>query len=589
MENVKRILKTAIACGMLAALTACSTKKPADKTVTPTQAAASETVTPTAETTPEVTEEPTPEVTPVPTGAPVPEGFSDRELKERAVSAAKEAAYAYRSESVVTGDVKKDGNYLSFDIQADKIVVFYDADGEERLIRYYNNGNEIRTIVCSPFGTLTYENGGTSDPKWTGYFLGYRETDEQGRVTAELKEGLKIFFAYDQNGQLAAKREYDGDRLNAEYLYEYDGAGKLKTETENTFSEGNTLTKSDQKTFEDGKVVLRTVCSEADGAFEKTVYRYEYDGSGSLLTESCETEDGKKLSQTRYSYTKDDKGRITAIGDGNVPGENPNLEKKLYEIKYFDNGPVMIVPFVTGWDDTEFAAPTRVFLPNDEMRTMLEIRGGLTDDNLEKLYRAIEEKEYENLYFDVYSLTDIRINDTLATAFRVPDGESRQLAVFRNTFSLEEYTKLVQKLLKQKEYNISSTETTIDGSIHSYDGNRLTYEYAYGGGGGTGWHDSVKYDDAERIIAIDAGADISTLYNFTYQNGRVAKATYQYTDADWYGEPEKQSHTYTYEYDAAGKLTAINGDISISYSEDDVRKNVKQTFRLTAYQGDGTN
>ena len=72
-------------------------------------------------------------------------------------------------------------------------------------------------------------------------------------------------------------------------------------------------------------------------------------------------------------------------------------------------------------------------------------------------------------------------------------------------------------------------------------------------------------------------------------NIRTLTGTYQYTDADWYGEPEKQSHTYTYEYDAAGKLTAINGDISISYSEDDVRKNVKQTFRLTAYQGDGTN
>lgn len=618
MKKAKKVLMIAIISAILAVLTACGREDP-----TPTGAAPTGEVTPTGEATPTVTgtpaptvtEEPTPTAAPAPTGEPIPAGYSDEELRQRAISEAKEVVYAYRSENVLTGDVGENPGYDGFDwdIAADKAVRYYDADGNERLVRYFLKDKEVYARSIGRFGKLVKSAEGTGEPEWTGYNIGYSETDAQGRKTVEIMGYNKYFYTYDQNGLLLRKLSYYGDNLSEEYLCGYDAEGKLVSEETRYYSgKEQTIKTLMKKTYKEEKPVLwevnggedtawaigrETVYDNRDeiyvhymtiGSSDETVHSfrvsYEYDDAGSLIKETHTAESGEELATVNYNYTKDAKDRIIGVGTVYDDRENEPDNTIFYEIKYYDNGPVMLIPRVLRGDEYALAGHSEVFLPNAEMKEMLETGNGFSLDALrQKLYDDRWTADAERFY--IPSLLDAQFDAKLKEGFRPVTGVTKYLADIGHDYE-KNYRVLMSDLLNRKEYPLDKGVHTAEGGHALYDGDLLTYSSFYSGGGGSNWTSVYQYDSSKRLVKANVGADEDICYKFTYQNGRVVKVVY---DAEYFMNPGKANGIVNYSYDASGRLTGINGEFVYALTDyDAVKINVKQTFRLTAYTGDGT-
>ena len=547
------------------------------------------------------------------TGEPIPAGYSDEELRQRAIAEAKEVVYAYRSENVLTGDVGENPSYDGFewDIPADKAIRYYDADGNERLVRYFLKDKEVYVRSRGHFGELKTAGEGASEPEWNDIFLDYSETDAQGRKTVELSEWRKVFYSYDENGLLLSKLEYHGDFLYEEFLYVYDAEGNPATEEcFSYFKEDHTLYTHEKKTYKEGKIVLKEVYGGEDVSWtlqgysayissdeiymrdsalssDSTVHNYrisyEYNEDGSLMAETHTAENGEKLATVNYNYTKDAKGRIIGVGIVYDDRENEPDNTTFFEIKYYDNGPVMLVSRMLRGDEYALACPSEVFLPNAKMKETLETGNGFSINTL----RQQLDDDLWNIDGDSYnipSLLDAQFDAKLKEEFRPYDGGAKVLALIRYDYE-KNYRVLMSDLLNRKEYPLDKGVHTAEGGHALYDGDYLSYSSFYAGGGGSNWVSVYQYDSSKRLVKANVGADEDICYKFTYQNGRVVKVV---LDAEYYMDPGNTDGTITYSYDASGKLTGIKGEFLHSRKDyDAVKINVKQTFRLTAYTGDG--
>ena len=596
----KKLLTIAV-IAMMAALTACEgNKAKPSEAVTPTGAAApTEAVTPTQETTPAVTatptvtSEPTPEPTPVLTPEPIPAGFSDKELEERAKKEAAEMKYAYKSENVFDGCSSEFwalGVYLDPD-KWNKLITYYDADGNQIALQYFLNGVETESVINTHFGSLHTVKGETSETKWEFSGLPYTETDEQGRKTVELDGWRKTFYEYDQNGNLTRKLIYEGNVLLCRELYTYDEKGTVLTGEIYWLPNGESNRKYLKKTYSEGRLVLCEVDTEDIYWIREMIpmpddnlsytglsqVSYDYDETGAMLSMEIRLKYENETTKILYSYTRDEKGRITEATETDTDYGS----KSILKIKYFDNGPIMVVPMRQGGDGTNILGEKTVaFFPTEELKTMLETGIGIS-------YAALL-KEKENMDFAKGVSWPEELNPMFDERFRdlyVFPKEGRPLATISEEWGdATAYKRIVENLLGQKNFPLDKAAGTMTGGYSLYKNDRLVESSYYCGGGGPNEYEKIGYDNAGRVVSIEKGSEDAGTYKFTYDKaGHVLKLTYTYEPPFESGYFYKGTATYT--YDAEGKATAVNGDFTGEPRGEFGGKAFRQTFRLTACSG----
>ena len=594
---MKRILLIIAVIIVFTAFTACGGK---DKTPTatpageagPTKEPTGE-VTPTGEATPVITTtpEPTPGPTTIPTPDPVPEGFSYSEVKERAKAEAAEWKYAYQAEIVYDGGKPEYTIYDRYWIQVDwnKAIAYYDEDGEIIRVQYFLDEKETGSVDRTHFGLLSTVNDGTAEPKWNWDSLPYTETDNQGRKTVELTESNKEFYEYDQNGNLTVKRIYDwADNSIGKEVYTYDGKGNVLTEEITRYPDDTTNQSYVKKTYSEGRLVLCEVNSTDSywtsemipmpsdslysGEFQVS---YEYDAAGAMSSVTVKTESGSD--RFVYSYVHDDKGRITSVAESLGDSDR----KCILEIKYFENGPILVVPKVEQGDYSEIQNRTAAFFPTGEMKTKLETGNGVSYSALKKEKEKLEYSEADDYPPDILSPL---FDEQLRNMYFYPK-EGRSLATIKGFFP-EDSNKIVEKLLKLKDFPLDEPVRSDEGGWWLYKNDHLVYGTYYAGGGGSNCYTEVKYDSSGRVVNVKEGAEEGREYTFTYDKaGHVVKTEYKYTPAFLDGYFGKG--TVTYSYDASGKTVSVKGDCSYKPNEEEPGKPFRQTFRLTVYTGDG--
>lgn len=597
---MKKKLLTVAAFVMMAALTACerNNEKPsvtATPTVTPTA-----TIAPVQKPTPVVTEAPTPtgESTPVVTPEPIPAGFSDKELEERAKAEAAEMKYAYRSENVFDGCSSEFWalNYYVDPEKWNKVVSLYDADGNTIASKYYLNDRETEAVIRTHFGTLhTRYDGSAPDTIWILGGLPYTETDEQGRKTVELEGWNKTFYAYDQNGNLIRKLIYENDSLTHRELYSYDGKGNVLTEEITLFPNGQSNRSYLKKTYSEGRLVLCEVDTEEAywvsemipmpanfmdySYYPKFQVSYDYDADGAMSSMEIKARDVNASVKLLYSYTHDEKGRITEATEMS----SDYFTKNILKIKYFDNGPVLVIPMRQQGDTVVYGDKAVAFFPTEECRAMLERGNGLSFDALKK--------EKENMAYPKGDGWPDELNPMFDERFRdyyVRPKEGRTLATISGNWGdTSSYEEMIKNLLGQKNFPLDKAAGSITGGWCLYQGDRLVNSSYYAGGGGPNDFEKVEYDNAGRVTALERGAEEVYKYKFTYDgNGHVKQMEYTYEPPFYDGYFFKG--TVTYAYDGDGKTVTVNGDFTGEPNEETEGNAFKQTFRLTAVSGNVT-
>ena len=307
------------------------------------------------------------------------------------------------------------------------------------------------------------------------------------------------------------------------------------------------------------------------GAFQVS---YEYDTAGAMSSMTVKTESGSD--RFVYSYTHDDKGRITEV---NESSENSSVMSVL-AIKYYENGPIMVVPKVQTGDVARKINPA-AFFPTGELKAMLETGNGFSYSALKKEKEKLEYSEADDYLPDILSPL---FDEQLRNMYFYPK-EGRALATIAGWFS-EDCDKIIEKLLKLKEFPLDEPVRSDAGGWWLYKNDRLVYGSYYAGGGGSNGYTDVKYDSSGRVVNVKAGAEEGREYTFTYDKaGRVVKTEYKYTPGFLDGYFGKG--TVTYSYDASGKTVSVKGDCSYEPNEEEPGKPFRQTFRLTVYTGDG--
>jgi YD repeat-containing protein len=595
---MKKKLLTVVAFVMMAALTACerNNEKPsvtATPTVTPTA-----TIAPVQKPTPVVTEAPTPtgESTPVVTPEPIPSGFSDKELEERAKAEAAEMKYAYRAENVFDGCSSE---FWALNTYVDpekwnKAITLYDADGNTIASKYYLNDRETEAVIRTHFGTLhTRYDGSAPDTIWILGGLPYTETDEQGRKTVELGGWNKTFYAYDQNGNLIRKLIYENDSLTHRELYSYDGKGNVLTEEITLFPSGQSNRSYLKKTYSEGRLVLCEVDSEDAywvsemipmpanfmyySYYARFQVSYDYDADGAMSSMEINPGTVDETEKFLYSFTRDEKGRITEATET----DSDHISKNILKIKYFDNGPVLVIPMRQQGDTVVYGDKAVAFFPTEECRAMLERGNGHSFDALKKETEKMNWATGVSWPEELNPMFDERFRD-----YYVRSKEGRTLATISDSWGSDtsSYEEMIKSLLGQKNFPLDKAVKSMTGGWSLYKNDRLLESSYYGGGGGANSYEIIEYDNAGRVTGLSRGSDDKNTYEFTYDNaGRVSRMTYSYDPGFDYGCSYKG--TVTYSYDAEGKTVAMNGDFTGEPNEETEGNAFKQTFRLTAVSG----
>ena len=598
---MKKKLLTVAAFVMMAALTACerNNEKPsvtATPTVTPTA-----TIAPVQKPTPVVTEAPTPtgESTPVVTPEPIPSGFSDKELEERAKAEAAEMKYAYRAENVFDGCSSEFWalNYYVDPEKWNKVVNLYDADGNTIASKYYLNDRETEAVIRTHFGTLhTRYDGSAPDTIWILGGLPYTETDEQGRKTVELGGWNKTFYAYDQNGNLIRKLIYENDSLTHRELYSYDGKGNVLTEEITLFPIGQSNRSYLKKTYSEGRLVLCEVDTEDAywvsemipmpanfmdySYYARFQVSYDYDADGAMSSMEIKAREVNASVKLLYSYTHDEKGRITEATEMS----SDYFTKNILKIKHFDNGPVLVIPMRQQGDTVVYGGKAVAFFPTEECRTMLERGNGLSFDALKKETEKMNWATGVTWPEELNPMFDERFRD-----YYVRPKEGRTLATISEGWGSDtsSYEEMIKSLLGQKNFPLDKAVKSMTGGWSLYKNDRLLESSYYAGGGGPHDFEKVEYDNAGRVTALERGAEEVYKYKFTYDgNGHVKKMEYTYEPPFYDGYIFKG--TVTYAYDGDGKTVAVNGDFTGEPNEETEGNAFKQTFRLTAVSGNVT-
>lgn len=595
--------------------------------VTPTGITATDALTPSPVTTEIPTATPTeaptaaPTLTPWPrtTGAPVPNGYSDEELKALAIAEANEVTFAYRAvnevkglELSVLGGFFFSANIAFTDQKYDKVVSYFDADGEERLTRFYLNGKEVGSRSTGHFGTLDTIDGQVT---YFSTYLPYKKTDDQGRIIVELKEGSKLFYEYDTLGQLSCKREYSGDELSGETLYTYDGSGQKTSEESRSYYIGldeNRMHYAKKLIYSDGKLVREElffeygstsyyqynrlnedglICGDLTELYygESYVTDYEYNKAGDLSSETVRNERNEEIIRKDYAYTQDEAGRITGVTVTYTLNGKTVDAKDIYEIKYYNNGPVMVVPKVEQGGKTVIDGGSYVFLPGEEITAMLKAGSGFSYD---VFFNGVSQLLAWSRPID--SVIGNRFDQKLKDMYLFPKTEGQYLYRFYtygNGLNCEE---LVTDLLGRTDFPLNETLISFgddyiyfSGYIYRFDGDRLTESYICEGGGAS--HRVLRYDEKGQLTGFtDTGFDGEETYEFYYDNeGHLIKTVWSSDGGDYPGR-SKDHGVITYSYDTAGKINGINGNFD--YDGTDAVGNVQkyqQSYRYAAYSGNG--
>ena len=570
---MKKTLLTVIVITLLVAFCACTNMAPlyeaasqAGATSEPVTTKEPEpTKTPDVQPTPVATAEP--EATPAPkmTIPPLPEGFSDAELIEKAKDEISKVQYASYVEEWIDGsgeDYYRLYNafwgYRDDDLLYNKVVTAYDAEGNERHVTCYLDDKEVLSVDYSHFGTISYVEG-SEGPSWGLWSpLSYEEKDAQGRKTVALADYdrdneflsvniggiyyadfIKIFYAYDEEGRLASKRVFNGDSFVREFVYAYDEEGRLASEQE----------------F-DGEKLYQTV--------------YGYDEGGNLITVN---------GREKYQYTWDEKGRISSVTD--VGG----TDEPLYEFKYFENGPVLMTKKIRKRDEYALNYPAYLFLPSAEVRNILETGKGFNFYGISDLFYMLTPETMTKRWPHLMDM-DYEVKAQEYCRYPAEDGWFfSRIARTTDGYDKESFDDIIKRLLAQREFPLDETVCTSEGAYNTYENDRLTYCYYYGGGGGSPWSESIKFDDAGRPTKRNVSTDGGYCYEMEYNDaGHISKITYVLEPSGLSGDEDHHEATVTYTYDENGELTGMTGEFSYEYTDENyTQKKYHQTYYLKRY------
>ena len=632
--KTKGLLLTILAAVFVLALAACGKEenkegtKKSDVTptvvtdtgaVTPTGITATDALTPSPETTETPTEVPTLTPWPRTTGAPVPAGYTDEELKKLAIEEADEVTFAYRAENEfkglelsVLGGFFSSANTAFTEQKYDKVVSYFDADGEERLTRFYLNGTEVGSRSTGHFGTFDTIDGQVT---YFSTYLPYTKTDEQGRIIVELKKETKVIYEYDTAGLLTRKSEYSGDELCNETLYKYDGSGQKTSEEYMSYQIGeddNCLLYAEKRIYSDGKLVREESFNESrtlnyyqyhrlseDGLIcgdlaelyygAGSVTDYEYDKAGDLSSETVRNERNEEILKKDYAYTQDEAGRITGVTITYTLNGKTADAKDIYEIKYYDNGPVMVVPKVEQGGKTVIDGGSYVFLPGEEITAMLKAGSGFS-------YNDFSNKVSQLLswQWSVDSVIGNRFDRKLKDIYLFPKAEGQYFYRFYTYGSGLNCEELVTDLLGRKDFPLDEPLISLgddyiyfSGYIYRFDGDRLTESYM--NEGGDPGHRVLRYDEKGQLTGLtDTDFNGVATYEFYYDNAGHLIKTVQSIEAGAFPGVRNSHGVITYSYDASDKIIGITGDFDYTPTEYDPSiSKYQQSYRYAAYTGNG--
>lgn len=487
-------------------------------------------MTPDVQPTPLVTQEPEdmPEI--FKTMPPIPQGFSDAELMEKAKGEISKVQCASYVEEWIDGSGEELGplhnSYFGYgyfgcrdeNLKYDKVITAYDAEGNKRRMTFYLDDKEVFSAAYSPFGTLTSA-GGAKEQEWQIWSpLSYVEKDAQGRKAAEVRFGDKFFYAYDDEGRLTSRLSFRGDSFHGETIYGYDANGNLTSV--NSYDEAGNLT--------------------AVGGNEE------------------------------YAYTWDEKGRIASVTYGRL------TRYPRYEFKYFENGPVLVTQKYWNGEEYVLDYSAYLFLPSTEVRNILESGKGFVFPD--GVGGEIKDEPINDSTKNWPGLMDAQFEAKALEYCLYPAEEGRFLARISRNYDGESFEDLIDRLLELKEFPMDERIWTNEGATCEYAEDRLTYYYSYGGGGGYGI-EYLEYDNDGRLTKRTVNGGGSSCYEIAYNNvGHISEVAYVNEPSGMDGDDVRAVITVTYTYDKDGKLSAMKGDFSFEYTEEGY---TQKTYHLT--------
>ncbi|MBO4750920.1 MAG: hypothetical protein J5546_11455 [Lachnospiraceae bacterium] len=598
---MKKLLYAMTMIGLLITLCACTNMAtlpygPSSGESAPTETSAPDlntpAPTPTAEATIAPTDEPT--VAPGERADAVPEGFSDEELREKAIREALEVSYAYYSENYVEGDLDPDiTNHVEFEgfdcvaDESDRIEILYDAEGNARRITYYKGDKEVDNVIRSCFGELSMRSGEKDQSLWEwkldnrrwyiadDMLCSYVEADAEGRKTVELKEGQKHFYSYDEAGHLACEREYLGDELQKECVYSYDENGRVILEK---VYDREGLVVDYERVYEDYSSYESALVRRSDvTSYQKA---YEYGATGNLASMTVTTDGREELCTITYSCARDEKGRITGVKLTYYESGKEDDYHLLREFHYFENGPVLTLIKGLEGESVFLDGDATVFLPGTEIKAMLETGEGFSYPTLKKAlgrYKSEQERWMP-------SILSMQYGTQLTDKYCYPEEDGRMLSIISENYLGQisasgdgAYEKLLDEVISQKNYQNSGREV----NYSLYDKDRRTSHMIYGGGGGSPYYESITYNSAGQPTKIQYGAGDDSNILISYDNkGAVTKVTYDMQDEY---DMSKYKGVVNSRYQGDGKLSDMRAEFTYQYDDGVRKRTIRQIFKLEPY------
>ncbi|MBO4628018.1 MAG: hypothetical protein J5645_08580 [Lachnospiraceae bacterium] len=505
----------------------------------------------------------TPTVTPTPTpdtraAAPtIPAEYSQEGLKNKIdQSIASSETYAYK-------ETKEFSEVIEFtprrgDLQEyDRTVLYLDSEFNVLKQQFYIDKTITEVVDYTPYGVRnTY-------PDSVMYSFAEKLYDDDGRLVFECPYNDTItLYLYDENGRLSSKTTYEKDLFQSKLQYQYDEKGNLSS--------------------------VNLFRGKYQDHISGLTVRYESDADGRLICVRVfagrANSDRKQINEIRFHYFAD--GAVMAYQEGYQTIFLPGTALKQSLLTTTGLGPVF--DFERCLDDPTSDAHGDMTYPNDPYHNP-------------EATRALGVPTHSPGCFADTNNSDLKDSVNMGPRF-CPEDMTRILC---HAYLDQAEADLLRATGDyRKIYEGYESDLTYDRIWTTYQyANNLLMETTY-----RGCPDTYTYDSAGRLIRLnDQGLEFfGEEVTFKYDgNGRLKQRDYvvqavgasgvQYIHTETEENVPyypKTTETYRYEYNSAGKLTRMTGDIhtelieySITNTTTGIVVPVTGTILLTEYEG----
>ncbi len=456
--------------------------------------------------------------------------------------------WGYDEDSAVTSTVSPRGHVKAG--EEEKYMTKIERDTQERPLtitdplkhttkRAYDANGNIATATDEKSNTTSYSydaNNRLTKVKYPTGTVAETGYDGAGQVVTQI-DGNKHITKYERNALEEVKEVVDP--LGRKTLKEYDGAGNLITLTD-------AEKRATSYTYDPANLLVSV--SHSDGKTPTVTYEYDADGDRTKMTDGTGT--------TTYKYDQLDRLTETNDGHGDVVGYEYDLANERTKITYPNTKTV-----------------TRTYDSAGRLKTVTDWAERTTsfgynaDSNLTGItYPTAAGNEDSYVYDEADRMKEaaFKKGSTATASIKYERNEGGQVTKASDT-----------GLAGAAEYAFS-----YDGNSRLKEGASVGYEYDNANNPKAIGIEKLKYDEANELAEIElASIPIKFAYNAV---GQRAKRT-----------PTTGAAT-TYEYDQAGRLTAISRpagtapaiEDTYSYRGDGLRASRTSASKTTYYAWD---